>query len=119
MLQQGLLIGNEEEIWTHQNAWRALGTFRECVDAITLLIGGSHGVEASFVKACVMQAEGLAGTPYALDEIAEFMVTDSECRHYWQTQTNDDRFPDRCPFCGGAGWIGFNLIECKGRCRGR
>lgn len=119
LIQQGVLIGSHEQIWTHQSAWRALGTWRECIDAVTLLIGGRHGVEASFVKACVMQADGLDGVPFCLDEVAEFMVEDAEARAYWQAVTPDDRFPHRCPQCGCAAFIGFLQVECKARCAGR
>lgn len=101
-------------------AEQVLGTFRECIDAITTLIGGGHGVRASFVKACVMQADGLGKTPYLLDDVAEFLITDQESRDYWQMMCQDDRFPHKCPQCGAAAFIGFLQIECKAQCsRGR
>ena len=112
------LIGSEDEIWTHPDAMRALGTFRECIDAITLLIGGKHGVAASFVKACVMQADGITSIPFMLDDVAEFLTTNGEARAYWQSLCQDDRFPHRCPWCGAAAFWGFLQIECKANCRG-
>lgn len=119
LLESGLQIGSYEEIWTSTQAWRALGTLRECMDAITLLIGGNHAVKASFVKACVMQADGISETPYVLDEMAEFLVSDDEARQYWQTMTGDDMFPHRCPHCKAAAYVGFLQVECKARCTGR
>lgn len=119
LLENGVLIGSHAEIWTSGIAWRALGTFRECIDAITLLIGGGHAVQASFVKACVMQADGLSEVPFCLDEIAEFMVNDPEARLYWHVRVRDDMYPHACPRCGSAAYVGFLQIECRARCAGR
>lgn len=120
MLEQHVLFGSFEEIWASPLTWRALGTWRECIDAISLLIGGSHSVKASFVKSCVMQADGISEAPYMLDEVAEFLVEDSEARVYWQAMCADDRFPHRCPHCGAAAYVGFLQVECKAACpRGR
>ena len=116
LLEQGILIGSHEEIWTHGSAWRALGTWRECVDAITLLAGGNHGIKASFVKACVMQADGIHETPFCLDEIAEFIVNDPDARKHWISMCSDDRYPHRCPRCNAAAFIGFNQVDCRARC---
>ncbi len=116
LLESGVLIGSPEEIWTHSSAFRALETLRECVDAIVQLIGGKHGVKASFVKACVMQADGLSEAPFCLDEVAEFLVHDGEARRYWQGHVSDDMYPHRCPVCGAAAFIGFLQIDCKGSC---
>lgn len=116
MLENGLLIGNEAEIWTSPRAYKALGTWRMCVDAITELIGGGHGVQASFVKSCVLQTDGLGGVPYALEEIADFLVTDTMARLYWDALTTDRRFPHRCPHCDAAAFVGFLQVDCKARC---
>lgn len=118
-LESGTLIGSYEDIWSVPAAWRALGTFRMCMDAITLLIGGGHAVKASFVKACVMQTDGISEAPYLLDEMAEFLVDDDEARTHWQTFITEDRFPHRCPRCSAAAFIGFLQVECKARCSGR
>lgn len=119
LLENGILIGSPSEIWSHPSAWRALGTLRECVDAITLLIGGGHAVKASFVQACVMQADGISEVPFLLEEVSEFLVADPEARQFWQDMCNDDRFPHRCHVCGAAAFIGFLQVECKARCSGR
>lgn len=119
ILESGILIGSYSDIWTHHYATEVLGTLRECIDAISLLIGGSHSVKASFVKACVMQADGLSKAPLFLDEVAEFLVEDDECRVYWQGMCLDDRFPHRCPHCNAAAFIGFLQVECKAKCAGR
>lgn len=34
--------------------------------------------------------------------------------HVWLTQPNDDRFPHKCPKCGGAAYIGLNVVEHQG-----
>lgn len=117
LIHEGVLIGSFAEVWTHTSAWRALSTWRECVDSITMLIGGGHGVEASFVKACVMQADGISKVPFCLDEVAEFLVTDAEARRYWHVMCADDRFPHRCAHCGAAAFVGFLQIDCKAKCR--
>lgn len=117
LFEGGVLIGSPDEIWSHSDAYRALGTWRECIDAITQLTDGKHMVRASFVKACVMQSEDLNGqVPFELETIADFVTSDSEARHYWDQLMADDRFPGRCPFCGAAAYIGFFQIECKSRC---
>lgn len=116
LLDKGILIGNEEEIWTHQSAWRTLGTFRMCMEAIRMLYRGGHGVQASYVKAIVMQEDGLEGVPFALDEVAEFMLEDPECRMYWDGMLGDRHFPHRCPHCGAAAFIGLKEVWCKARC---
>ncbi len=117
LLEAGILIGSPTEIWSHQMAWRALETWRLCVDAITLLIGGRHGVQPSFIKACVMQTEGLKEGPFCLDDIAEFLAADPQARMYWDALTSDDRFPQRCPHCKAAAYVGFNEVDCKARCQ--
>jgi hypothetical protein len=117
MLESSILIGSQKDIWTHPSAWRMLTTFRECINAITTLIGGNHGVKASFIKACVMQSDGMSEVPFALDEVAEFLVDDNEARVYWQTMCIDDMFPHTCPHCGAAAYIGYLLVECKGKCQ--
>lgn len=116
LLESGILIGSQDEIWTHPKALMALGTLRMCVDAIVLLIGGGHGVRASFVKTCVMQTDGLSAPPFALDEMAEFLLDDSDARSYWEGRVPDDRFPKTCDRCGSAAYWGLNFIECKVRC---
>jgi hypothetical protein len=116
LLESGVLIGTVDEIWTHPNAYRAFETWRMCVDAIVELIGGGHGVQSSFVKACVMQFDGLSGVPYALEEVAEFLVTDPVARMYWDGLTLDSHYPHRCPHCRAAAFVGFNQVDCKARC---
>jgi hypothetical protein len=116
LLTQGVLIGDEDEVWTHPSADRALVTLRLCVDAIRMLYRGGHGVQASYLKALVMQEDGLDGMPFALDEMAEFLVEDVEARNYWDSRMADDRWPHVCPFCGGAAYVGYLQVECKGRC---
>ncbi len=114
-----ILVESLEEVWYTGLGPRALGTWRECVDAITLLIGGGHAVQASFIKACVMQADGISEIPFCLDEVAEFLVDDHEARAYWQDMLPDERFPHLCPACGAAAYWGYNVIECKAGCPGR
>ena len=116
LLETGLLIGSVDEIWSHPTAFRALGTWRMCIEAITELIGGGHGVQSSFVKACVMQFDGLGSVPFGLDDIAEFIVTDPVARMYWDGLTPDRHYPHRCPHCNAAAFVGFNLVDCKMRC---
>jgi hypothetical protein len=117
LCEQGVLIGTADDIWTHPSAYRALFTWRLCVDAISLLIGGGHGVQASFVKACVMQMDEVGGTvPFALDEIADFMMTDGVARLYWTCFVSDDDWPHRCPHCGAAAFVGYLLVDCRARC---
>lgn len=118
LLEQGVLIGSVDEVWTHPNASRALRTLRMCVDAIAELVRGGHGVKASYVKAVVMQTDGLSDFPFALDEVAEFLVEDGRARAYWDVRVPDRRrFPHRCPRCGAAAFVGFNLVDCKAGCR--
>lgn len=116
LLESGILIGSVDEIWSHPSAYRALGTWRMCVEAITDLIGGGHGVQASFVKACVMQIDGLDSAPYALEEVAEFIVSDPIARMYWQSMVTDRDYPHRCPHCSAAAFVGFLQVDCKARC---
>lgn len=116
LMENGILIGSQEDIWTHPSAFRALGTWKECIDAITLLIGGNHAVRPSFIKSCVMQADGISSVPFCLDEIAEFLVEDNEARLYWQSRCNDDMYPHKCHKCGCAAYIGFLTVECKAKC---
>lgn len=116
-MSEGILIGTVDEIWTHSSATRALRTWRQCITAIQRLSDHGQGIFSSWVKAIVMQdAAGMA--PFALDEIAEFIVQNPEARVYWQSVLVDDRFPHRCPHCKvSAAFIGFNQVECKSRCR--
>lgn len=117
LMESGLLIGDDaEQIWTHPWAARTLVTWRLCIDAIVELIGGRHGVQASFIKACVMQTDGLEGVPFALDDVAEFLVTDELARLYWDTLVEDARYPHRCPHCRSAAFVGFLQVDCKARC---
>jgi hypothetical protein len=116
LLESGLLIGNVVEIWTHPRAYRALTTWRMCMEAITDLIGGGHGIQASFVKACVMQFDGLEGVPWGLEEIAEFLVDDPLARMYWDAMIPDKHYPHRCPRCESAAFVGFLQVDCKARC---
>lgn len=120
LLEQGVLIGNEEEVWSVPAAYRALDTLRECVDAICTLIGGRHGLTSSFVKACVMQGDMAGGghAPYVLDEMAEFLVHDGEARAYWEGFVSDALYPHRCPFCGASAFVGFLQVDCKAKCSG-
>lgn len=118
LLECGELIADDiDQVWTHPLAYRALKTWRLCVDAITELIGGGHGVQASFVKACVMQTDGLRDAPFLLDEIAEFMIIDGRARKYWDGLTVDKWFPHRCPHCRAAAFIGYLQVDCKARCK--
>ena len=116
LLEGAVLIGSPDDIWSSPLAFRALATFRMCVEAITELIGGGHGVQASFVKACVLQMDGLGGVPYALEEMAEFLVSDTVARMYWDGMTCDSRFPHRCPHCSSAAYVGFLQVDCKASC---
>lgn len=116
LLECGELIGSVDDIWTSPRAYRALTTWRMCIDAIVDLIGGSHAVQASFIKACVMQTDGISATPAFLEEIAEFLVSDTLARLYWQSLVSDKHFPHRCPHCNAAAFIGFLQVDCKARC---
>lgn len=116
LLEGGVLIGSVDEIWTHPSAYRALGTWRMCIEAITDLIGGGHGVQPSFVKACVLQFDGISETPFALEEVADFIVSDPVARMYWQTLIPDVDYPHRCPHCSAAAFVGFLQVDCKARC---
>ena len=116
LMEGGLLIGSVDEIWTHPDAYKALETWRMCIEAITELIGGGHGVQASFVKACVLQFDDLPRTPYGLSEIADFLVTDQVARMYWSALITDKDYPHRCPHCKAAAFIGFLQVDCKARC---
>lgn len=117
LMESGLLIGDDiDQIWTHPSTFRALATWRMCIDAIVDIIGAKHAVQASFIKACVMQTDGLQSAPFALDDIAEFMVTDVMARLYWDALIGDDHYPHRCPHCGSAAFVGFLQVDCKSRC---
>ncbi len=117
LCESGELIGSEDEIWSHPSAYRALVTWRLCIEAITELIGGGHAVQASFVKACVMQMDELrTSPPFALDDMAEYMVTNTLCRLYWSALVQDQSFPHRCPHCNAAAFVGFLQVDCKARC---
>lgn len=116
LMESGLSIGSVDDVWSDSRAWRSLGTWRMCIDAITELIGGNHGVKASFIKACVMQTDGLGSVPYALEEVADFLVTDTLARLYWQSMVPDGDYPHKCPHCNSAAFIGFLQVDCKARC---
>lgn len=116
LLVQGVLIGSVDDIWTHQSAWRALVTLRLCIKAIGMLYRGGHGVQASYIKAIVMQEDDLVGAPFCLDEMAEFLCDDAVARVYWDTRVLDRDFPHRCPHCGAAAYVGFLQVWCKARC---
>ncbi|MBV9125672.1 MAG: hypothetical protein JO112_20170 [Planctomycetes bacterium] len=116
LLLSGLRIGSVDEIWTHNDAWRALVTLRMCMDAIRMLVRGQHSVQASYVKAIVMQDDDLTDTPFALDEVAEFLLNDPQGRHYWDSRVEDKHFPHRCPHCDAAAFVGFLQVWCKARC---
>ena len=118
LLEMAVLIGSVDEIWTDVAAYRALETLRMCVDAIRLLVNGKHAVKSSFVKSVVIQTNDLGGTPYCLDEVAEFIMTDGEARAYWDTQVPDELHPSKCPLCGAYAYVGLNEIDCKAGCRG-
>jgi hypothetical protein len=116
-MESGLLIADDvDQVWTNPTAFRALVTWRMCVDAIVELIGGRHGVQSSFVKACVLQTEGLKSMPFGLEEIADFLVTDTMARLYWDAMLADMRYPHRCPHCSSAAYVGFLQVDCKARC---
>lgn len=117
LLTEGVLIGNEEEIWSVQAAYRALATMRLCIDAIERLIAIGFSVEETNVKSVVMQVDDLGDVPFVLDEMAHFLVIDSGARHYWQTRLRDEKFPHTCDRCGAAAYIGLNQVECKAGCR--
>jgi hypothetical protein len=112
-----ILIGSEDDVWTAPSAYRALATLRHCMSAIKQLVDGQHGIEASFIKAIVMQTDGMGQMPFALDEVAEYLCEEHEARRWWQSQVSDSRFPHRCPECGSAAYIGLRLIECRANCR--
>lgn len=119
LMSAGILIGSEDEIWTHMSAARALQTMRLCVAAIQKLVSSKHGVQAAWIKAVVIQDIGKDPIPFALDEVAEFMVEDRMAREHWNTTVRDDHYPHTCPRCRiSAAFIGFNLIDCKARCHG-
>ena len=88
-----------------------------CVEALTELIGGGHAVQSSFIKACVMQTDGLGSAPYALEEVAEFLVEDPIARIYWDGRVRDGHYPHQCPHCHAAAFVGFLQVDCKARCR--
>lgn len=119
LCEAGELIGSPDEIWSHPSAFRALATWRLCINAITALIAGKHGVQASFIKAHAMKSlSGLGDiTLFCLDSIAEFLVTDTMARLYWDSLTSDPHYPQRCPHCGAAAFIGYTQIDCKARCK--
>jgi hypothetical protein len=119
LLTQGVMIGSEDDIWkgAPSSAFRALATLRLCISAIGDLTEGRHTVRAGFVKAVVMQTNGLSDSPYCLDEMAEFLMEDAEARSYWDSVMLDDRFPVRCPICKtAAAFVGINSVECKAKC---
>lgn len=115
-MESGELIGSIDEIWSHPSAFRALVTWRLCIDAITELIGARYGIQASFIKACVMQTPDLVATPFCLDSIAEFLVSDTVARLYWDGLATDDHYPHRCPHCRAAAFVGYLQVDCKARC---
>lgn len=117
VMESGLLIAdNIEQVWTHPSAFRALATWRMCIEAIVEIIGEKHSVQASFIKAVVMQTDGLKGYPYALEELADFLVSDTLARLYWDALVGDRHYPHRCPHCSAAAFVGFLQVDCKARC---
>lgn len=117
LLTDMILIGSVDEIWTHQTAFRALATWRLCIQAIQRLVAARQSVLPSYVKAVVMQLPDVVDSPFALDEIAEFMVTDERVRRYWDGLVLDRNYPLRCPLCKvGAAYVGMNEVDCKSRC---
>lgn len=117
ILESGLMIADDvDQLWTSPAMYRGLVTWRMCIDAIVELIGGRHGVQASFVKACVLQTDGLQAMPWGLEEIADFLVTDTMARLYWDALLGDTRYPHKCPHCNAAAFVGFLQVDCKARC---
>lgn len=106
-----------DEVWTSQDAYVALTTWRYCVDAIDELVKGNHGVQPSFIKAYVMQLTTIPSTPRFLDDMAEFITDDQVARAYWDSILKDSHYPHSCPNCGSAAFIGFLQIDCKASCR--
>ena len=116
LLESGILIGSIIETWTHRNAWLMLGTLRECIDALMLIIDSGISVHPDTIKVCVMQSEGLDCVPFSLGEMTHFLCENPRARNYWQTFVPDSHYPHKCPKCGFAAFIGFNLVDCKARC---
>lgn len=115
---QGLLIGSADFVWSTNLATRALETLRRCIDAIGRLVENGMAVYPAWIKAVVTERDPEGEFPFALDEMAEFLVEDARARSYWDATIIDDRFPHRCPHCRvSAAFIGFNLVHCKARCR--
>lgn len=118
MLECGELIGSLEEIWTHPLAYKCLDTLRLCVSGIQKLVGSKQAVDANNIRAVVMYHNGFNGPPYMLDDLAEYLVTNSYGKLHWQSQVPDSMFPHKCPFCTSSAFIGFNMVECKANCAG-
>lgn len=112
----GELIGSVDDIWTHPNAFKALGTWRFCMEAIAELVSNRYTVMPSFIKSIVLKKCIATGWPYLLDEIAEFLVNDNAARRYWDGVISDPHYPHRCPHCNSAAFVGFLQIDCKVRC---
>lgn len=117
LLTEGVLLGNEQEIWSVPAAYRALATLRLCIDAIERLAIVGFSVDESNVKSVVMQTDGIDGYPFVLDEMAHYLINDQGARHYWQTRLQDERYPHVCDRCGAAAFVGFLQVECKAGCR--
>lgn len=117
LMDNGLLIGSLDEVWTHRNAWLLLTTLRECMDAISLIVGAGIAVHSETIKSCVMQSDGMDTAPFGLSYMAEFLYEDNRARTYWQSMTPDDKFPHKCPYCKSAAFIGFNMVDCKAKCK--
>ena len=117
LLEGGLLIGSIDEVWTHQHAWNTFKTLHECMDALELIINANLSVNAITIRACVLQSDNVSSMPFAMREMSEFLVENDRARNYWQTHIATNMHPHRCPHCGAAAFIGFNLIDCLARCR--
>lgn len=117
ILDANLLFADDvEQVWSQPTAFKALVTWRLCIDAIVELIGGRHGIQASFIQACVMQTDGLKSAPIWLEEISEYLVSNTLARLYWTALISDAHYPHRCPHCSAAAYVGFLQVECKARC---
>lgn len=120
LLESGILIGSEADIWTSVRAHQALETMRICIAEIHDLVLKGQAVLPAAIKLGAKDLWQRTGWPshrFALDEVADFLVNDSEARRHWENSVPDDRFPHTCPLCKrSAAFVGFNSVECKAKC---
>lgn len=117
-LQFGILLGSEEEVWSHQFAFAGLKTMRLLVETIKFFAKENQEISVYNLETYLLKNNvEFNNDQYSYSsEMSDFLIYNPRARVYWQSLLKDDKFPHLCPFCGRAAYIGFMQIECKAKC---